>query len=358
MTLSTSPKKLSRGKKLFFSLMLLAVTGVFMFAVGEIVLRLFSPVEYLYPRYKYSQQYGFTLFENRRMEHSIPGKYKFFYDINSMGYRGEAVELANEYARTNIIVLGDSYSFGMGVDEGDEYAHRLSAQLGQTHDVVNLSTPGWGLTQHVRRYYDFGSLYKPKFVVLQFCSNDPEDNFNNMVTRVEDGDFVFKDATGGINWSKKYLSNSILQKSQLYNFFRGRAYILIKNILVSRKEEKYAEQPREAAGMVNPDIGRSPKEELYNELLDVFAERLAAEGVQLVVIAVNGQLESFPGIRDNITTLDRAGSLRYVEVLGWFEGVTDFRSPEGHVWGAKGHAIVAAGLVDVIRELESKGVSN
>jgi hypothetical protein len=355
---TTQTKKLSFGKKVFFSLMLLAITGLCMFVVGEVVLRVFSPVEYLYPRYKYSAQYGFTLFEDRRMVHSIPGKYKFYYEINELGYRGPLVEVAADYARTNIIVLGDSYSFGMGVDEGEEFSRGLSRTLGDAHDVVNLGTPGWGLTQQVRRYYDFGSQYKPKYVVLQFCSNDPEDNFNNMVTRVENGDLVFTDATGGINWSKKFLSDSVLQKSQLYNFFRGRGYIFVKNLLTPRAEKAYTEQPREAAGEVNPDVGQSPKEAFYNELLGAFAARLAADDVQLVVIAINGQLEHFPGIRDNMMVLDRAGSLHYVEVLDWFEGVTDYRSPEGHIWGAKGHAVVAAGLAEVIRELESEGISN
>ncbi|MFQ5510262.1 MAG: SGNH/GDSL hydrolase family protein [Candidatus Krumholzibacteriia bacterium] len=331
-------------KKLRLYIFMLAITAVFVLAAGEVTLRLFSPVEYLSPRYKYSPRYGFVLFENTRMVHSVPGRYKFHYTINKQGYRGDAVELTSPPQKPTIVTLGDSYTFGMGVDDGEEYPQRLARELDGRYDVVNLGNPGWGLTQEVRRYYDFGSLFHPEIVVLQYCSNDPEDNFNNMVTRVEDGRLEFVDGDGGINWAKKYLSRSIIQRSQLYNFFRNRVYLMLKATRVKQKEREYD---------TRTDGDEVPMQErFYAELLGQFAAGLKRDGAALVMIAVNEQLDRHPHIKNTVLEMDRRGDLDYIEVTPWFEGVRDFNSAEGHVWGAVAHRIIAAALADSIRTTE------
>jgi hypothetical protein len=323
---------------------MLLLTATAIFAGGEVILRVFSPVEYLSPRYKYSAKYGFLLFEDSRMVHSVPGKYKFHYTVNEHGYRGEPVELSSHPGKPNIVTLGDSYTFGMGVNDGEEYPRRLAAELGGRYNVVNLGNPGWGLTQEMRRYFDFGSLFHPEIVVLQYCSNDPEDNFNNMVARLEDDSLKFVDSGSGINWVKKYLSRSIIQRSQLYNFFRGPVYILLKNAGVKKKEREYH------AGSAPTGI---PKREVfYSQLLEKFAAELKSDGVLLVMIAVNKQLERHPHIRDTVLELDRRGSLNYIEVVPWFEDMGDFSSEEGHVWGADAHRIIAGALADSILAIE------
>jgi hypothetical protein len=77
-----------------------------------------------------------------------------------------------------------------------------------------------GLAQHIRRFYEFGRLYDPSVVIVQFCNNDPRDNYRNRVTIVEDGKFVFRSSTFGLNFLKRFLSDSKIQKSQLYNLIR------------------------------------------------------------------------------------------------------------------------------------------
>ncbi|MEE9269539.1 MAG: SGNH/GDSL hydrolase family protein [Candidatus Krumholzibacteria bacterium] len=319
---------------------MLLLTATAILAAGEVILRLFSPVESLSPRYKYSAEYGLLLFEGATMVHSVPGKYKFHYTVNQYGYRGEPVELSRHYDKPNIVTLGDSYTFGMGVNDGEEYPRRLAAELGGRYNVVNLGNPGWGLTQEVRRYFDFGSLFHPEIVVLQYCSNDPEDNFNNMVALLEADSLKFIDSSSGINWVKKYLSRSIVQRSQLYNFFRGPVYILLKSAGVKKKEREYR--------TASTGTGIPKQEEFYSRLLEKFAAELKRDGVLLVMIAVNKQLERHPHIRDTVLELDRQGSLNYIEVVPWFEGMGDFSSEEGHVWGADAHRIIAGALADSI----------
>ena len=40
-------------------------------------------------------------------------------------------------------------------------------------DVINLSVAGYGLTQEIRRYYEFGQLFLPSYVILEFVKMTP-----------------------------------------------------------------------------------------------------------------------------------------------------------------------------------------
>lgn len=111
------------------------------------------------------------------MIQELPGKWRFTYKINEYGYRGASVGISSKYFETNIVILGDSYSFGHGVQDGEEYAAVMNGILKEHYNVINLAVGGYGLTQEIRRYYAFGQLYQPRLVLLQFAENDPEDIF-------------------------------------------------------------------------------------------------------------------------------------------------------------------------------------
>lgn len=338
--------KMSWRRRIFFSLVLVCFSAAVAFAIGEVLVTIFRPVPYMYPRYKYSPQYGFTLYESTRMVHGWPRKFKFHYTVNEYGYRGAAIDPSTATGKPTIVVLGDSYTFGIGVEDGEPYPAVLETELGYAYNVVNLGTPGWGLTQHIRRYFEFGRLYHPKIVILQFCSNDPEDNLNNMVTRITSDDFEFVDAAAGVHRVKKYLSHSIIQRSQLYNLYRGRVYEFFQN-------RNVAEQDRQLRAVVGREVesmaeSPTPRELFYCELLDLFARKLEADGVRLIMIAVDGFPKSFAHIEGCVRELDDGGYLTYVDVDSLIRGVRARYSPEGH-WGAGSHRAIAAGLASRIQ---------
>ncbi len=324
------------ARKTGLVLLTVLLTVVVMLVLGEILIGLASPSEYLYPRYQFSAEYGLIPFPNVVMVHGIPRKYEFHYTVNSMNSRGAVVE-PHKSGLPAVVILGDSYSFGMGVNDGEEYPTVMHKHLaGRVADVVNLGEPGWGLTQEIRRYYDTGAKYDPKIVVLQFCANDPSDNLANRVTVVENGEFKFIDSANSLNVVKKYLSRSFVQRTQLYNFFRTRASRVLLERLTQHEAAKLdAKAPDSANAGAVPGIERT-----YIELLEPFAAKLHAQGKQLWVIAVDHQLEQFPHINQAVHDLDARGELRYIEVLDWLKGAEPYASPEGHMWGAKAHEVI------------------
>lgn len=63
------------------------------------------------------------------MIQACPGKWKFTYTINEYQYRGRMIPISNSYEKENIIILGDSYSFGHGVNDREEYAAIMANKL-------------------------------------------------------------------------------------------------------------------------------------------------------------------------------------------------------------------------------------
>lgn len=330
--------KKSRRTRLWLATALVAV--VIALVLGELAIRIFSPTEYLSPRYQFSNEYGLLPFANVVMVHGVPGKYEYRYTVNSMRSRGEVVEPGASKLPT-VVVLGDSYAFGMGVADGEEFPSVMRRSLAGKAVVANLGSPGWGLTQEIRRYFELGSRYQtPQIVVLQFCANDPDDNFSNPVTRIRDGNFVFVDSDNATNQIKKLMSRSPLQRTQLYNFFRARLSIIADRRIVGKKTEE-AEKPRaDAAASSAAPVA----ETIYAELLTLFAQMLSEKNRELWVISVDNQLGMFPHIESTVRELEASGDLRYLEVTDWLRDYPDHASPEGHMWGTTAHRVIGEEL--------------
>jgi hypothetical protein len=331
----------SGTRRLAFSLLLLLAGVAVVCAAGELLVRRLQPQTVLYPRYLFSPDYGPLTYPNRVMTHAKPGQFVYRYTTNARHHRGRIIPVSNTYPKTNVVVLGDSYAFGMGVNDGEEFPARLQARLRDTHDVISLAAPGWTLVQQVRRYYELGQLYDPGIVILQFCRNDVAENLLYPVTTIRDGRFVFGETGGTAILLKRWLSRSPFLRSQLYSYLSYR----ISSVFTRRRAEQAR---RRLEGEGGAAAGEPVAERLYVELLDLFARDLAARGKRLLVIAANGQIDEFPPIRRGVMDLDAQGVLRYLEVRDWLGGMTGYESPEGHVWGVKAHDVIAQRLAEIV----------
>jgi lysophospholipase L1-like esterase len=95
---------------------------------------------------------------------------------NSRGARGEA---EHAYARTEgrarIVVLGDSFSYGLGVPDDAVWTARLERALPGT-EVVNLAANGYGTDQQLLAWLLEGAKYEPDRVLLAFFVPDFDRN--------------------------------------------------------------------------------------------------------------------------------------------------------------------------------------
>jgi hypothetical protein len=328
---------MSAARRLRLWTLLIAFTVLITIVGLELLVRALSPQAYIYPRYQYSERLSQTLPPSTEMVAALPGAWRFVYTTSAYGFRAPTLRVSNRYERPNVVVLGVSYSFGNGVNDGEEFPAVLGRLLGERANVVNLGVPGYGLTQQIRLFYEFGQVYEPAIVVLQFSDNDPDDNLFYGVTAIAAGRFVFQaDESLGtfLRHVKNDLSGSRVQQSQLYNFLRNTAY------------ETLRERQVEAALSAADD--RRGRQELYNELLDLLVRDLDGRGIDVVFVGVTGHLARFPEIAAKVRALAAEGLLAYLPSEPWFEGVGDYATPEGHAWGVKAHRIVAEHLAPVL----------
>lgn len=305
-------------------------------ALLEVAVRFLVPQPVLYPRYLYSERYGHLLPASARIVHEMRGAWRFTYTTNEYGFRAAMPPITNRYDRPNVVLLGDSCTFGQGVNDGEEYSTALARRLGEDARVVNLGVPGFGLTHEIRVFYEFGVLYQPAVVVLQFHMNDVDDNLYERVTTFEDGRFRFhRDASvaGPLRAVKDWLSGSVLQHSSAYNLARNALYKAWHRRVVQYESAE----------------ARARKEAFYNELLTAFAEDLARRGIGLVMFDVPRHFAKWPGVQRHVAALEQRGLLRLLDSSAWFSGLTGYSTPEGHPWGPLGHRVVADHLLPPVR---------
>ncbi|MFC2156789.1 SGNH/GDSL hydrolase family protein [Acidobacteriota bacterium] len=356
-------------KKTAFKIILVLGSLLITFVVLEIGIRIFSPQEIMRPTFKYDERYINFLFPNSTTVHTIPGKWRFEYTNNEFSYRGKPIPISDNYEKTNVVVLGDSFTYGSGVNDGEEYAAVLANHLAEKFDVINLGVGGWGLTQEIRRFYEFGILYQPRFVILQFCANDISNNLEYPFVRVEDNKFVFtvrsQLALKGLN---KYLANSIFQQSHLFRYVTGKLWKLYRrNVNKKLAEDAVSEAQSESKedsssspigqssegtlSTVEENIKPVPGENYYIELLNHFINDLSSRGVHLILISVQHQIEEFLSVINFVEEINSTNPyFHYLRTQDWFEYTKEYRSPEGH-WGVKANAVLGLRLGEYIQSL-------
>ncbi len=69
--------------------------------------------------------------------------------------------------------FGDSFTFGVGVDQGATWVGRLSALTNR--EILNFGVPGLGPYQHTRILRKYGAPLRPKIVFYALFTNDVDD---------------------------------------------------------------------------------------------------------------------------------------------------------------------------------------
>ena len=95
--------------------------------------------------------------------------------INSDGLRDKEYSVArNEKYR--MIFLGDSLTFGWGVEQGDTFEHILEAKANKEFlaEIINFGAGNYNTEQQVNLFLEKGLKYRPDKVVLFYFINDAE----------------------------------------------------------------------------------------------------------------------------------------------------------------------------------------
>lgn len=118
----------------------------------------------------------YTLEKNlQNIRLNYPGKLDYTVSTNSQGFRGGEWDLSPQ--RRNVLLLGDSFAFGWGVDFEESVGRRLEKELhkiDRNFQVINLAQSGYSIKEVVRSLEIFKEKLHPEAVVYAFCPNDTE----------------------------------------------------------------------------------------------------------------------------------------------------------------------------------------
>ena len=91
---------------------------------------------------------------------------------NSLGYRERELG-ARDPGRYRIVVVGDSFTFGQGIEAPERFSNLVEGSLGPRYEVLNFGVPGHDMPQHLEVLGQV-LLLGPDFVLLQLFINDFE----------------------------------------------------------------------------------------------------------------------------------------------------------------------------------------
>jgi lysophospholipase L1-like esterase len=100
-----------------------------------------------------------------------------FVTTNSLGFRGPEIALPKPHGRLRIVAVGDSVTFGFGVNDTETFCWQTEQTLrarmpGVDLDVVNLAVPGYDTRQEVGLLKRNVARMQPDLVLVGFYTND------------------------------------------------------------------------------------------------------------------------------------------------------------------------------------------
>ncbi len=111
------------------------------------------------------------------MPPAVRPRTRWTFHTGARGFNTDDVPLEKPPATFRIVMLGDSSTFGWGVDPGETYARRLQDALRGRHpgaaiDVINLGVCGYSSLQGLVLLERVAAAYQPDVVALSYGSND------------------------------------------------------------------------------------------------------------------------------------------------------------------------------------------
>ncbi len=171
----------------------------------EVGLRLFAPVglhptdTFLVVERPEDPEAGKTgLVANSTARHRT-AEFDFTVRINSRGLRDREFSFTKPPGVYRILVLGDSHTFGWGVEMEETYARRLERRLNSARrvntrvEVINCGVPAMGTAHQILFLETEGWRYRPDAILLGFFFNDVNDNAISPLFRLEEGRLVRRD---------------------------------------------------------------------------------------------------------------------------------------------------------------------
>jgi hypothetical protein len=261
--------------------------------------------------------------------------------INSKGFRGPEIRYDRTPGVRRVLVIGDSLSWGYGVEFEESFLHLLQQRLPNT-EIANLSVNGYSTDQELLLYRDEGRKYKADMVVLVVAENDFVGNYRTEMFG------IYGKPAFVVQENRLELVNQPVAKPSWVKFtvasLAWHSYLLnaVNRYVVSGEERQVR-----AAGFAasNKEFPRSPAQKITMRLIREMLDDVTADGSQFLVVLA----EAVPLVKQTAAWLVDNG----IETVL----LRDFIDPDDrslyllgdpYHWNAAGHQLVTSVLAETI----------
>jgi lysophospholipase L1-like esterase len=337
----------NRRRGILINLSLIIVSTVLALLLSEMALRLMGlkPL-YVSPErdqfWKYDSQLGWAhepgqegIFETAQFRTHVR--------INEKGLRDRSHSYQRQGDTKRILVLGDSFAWGYGVEESERFSQRLEKSMGV--EVIDAGVSGYSTDQELLWYKDEGIKYDTDLVILVVAGNDVGDNEQQLVSTVYyKPSFVLKDGQLLLTGSPVPQTSPrgkfvyfLSQRSALAFFLVERYFDLISLYARTKAHSYQGAMPVAHTAAEKADFTLTTA--LINEIRNTAESRHA----KFLIVATDRWWNSPSGgtYRDFISTLEHDGyPVLDVESMPGFDPEKMNIPDDGH-WNQSGHEFVA-----------------
>jgi len=279
------------------------------------------------------------------------------YRINTDGFRDRLYQRPKPPGTFRIVVLGDSITFGYGVEVRDTFPKLLEAQLAelapdQKFEVLSLGVNGYNPYNEAALFADIGVTYEPDLVLVQFCINDLNDptlHFDAQ-TRLDVGmlpDGAFPDPAQRPQASPPSPALRLCRRLRICSLVNDA-------VLAWTATPRDAETTRRALAP-NDGRGNGPEWNWLAARYGEIARRAASLGAPVIVLAFpyRDQLDPNPTrrVEDRLVDIGEAGGWTTIDLLPAFRRTDGSEPLFLDVWhpNAAGHRVAAKAILDQLR---------
>jgi len=274
--------------------------------------------------------------------------------INSLGLRDREMAYGRTEGRGRILVVGDSFAWGFGVEADQIFTERMETRLSDV-DVLNAGVSGYSTDQELLWLENDGMKYQPDLVLLLLSGNDDALNRRSVAYFVypkpffdltPGGDLVLRNVPVPRASLIRRLAYSASRRSSFINFAVGRVSVH-RSALTRRTEKTPSSDAPEQPSAASPYA-------LTTALIERMRDTATAGGARFLVVATGmfwsgGSPGTFEDLLTELTS--RHFDILNIEADPGFQPQAMRLPGDGH-WNAAGHDFVAKQILHFIERRE------
>lgn len=337
-----------RRQRLF--LLLSVVIGLLLSVLlAEGLARLFFD-EPVAPRFVVDPGYGVRANQaDVETRHYVPGEFSVAVTTNATGLRGSRDYSPQKPANVErIIMLGDSFLFGHGVEDEEVVSAVLEERLNSTarsdvsYEVINFGVSGFGQAEELVTYRARVRQYDADVVVLFYFDNDIG---NNKVSHL----FALGDDGTVVRTANDYLP-AVRLREILYGFPPVRwlfEHSEAWNVIRNRLSKLVQQSKLKKEGLETFSDSSGGAIELTKALLRQFVVDIMSDNARPIIVTIPQKI----GLKTNFPFDSETVEALGAELLDGREFLLreDYWNQDGH-WRPSGHTKTAAAIEQLLIE--------